>query len=156
MAGSTDFFLIGSATTPMALSRSLYSTDKKRFLDESTDFLVLSSVLLPPPLRLYISRAPCEALRLRLVNFFGYYPKSQDFSEFRLGNPGMVLKKQDFLPACGNVCTCVNISVSKDMTTMWHHQFCINCIVECGSSDIERRILNRGNMDTILCYRFKA
>ena len=40
----------------------------------------------PPDFRLFgTSRTPSEALRLRRVNFFGYYPKSQDFSEFRLG-----------------------------------------------------------------------
>ena len=30
------------------------------------------------------------------MNFFGYYPESQDFSEFRLGNPGTrVCKRQE-------------------------------------------------------------
>ena len=61
----------------------------KVFLDESTDFFVLGSATTPPP-RLWthgIPRAPSEPLQLRRVNFFGYYPKSQDFLEFRLGNP---------------------------------------------------------------------
>ena len=38
-----------------------------------------------------MSRAPSEPLRLCRVNFFGYYPKSQDFSEFRLGNPAVAI-----------------------------------------------------------------
>ena len=87
-----DFFLtrFGYYPPPIALSRSRYSTGKKRFLDKSTDFVVLSSATTPPPdVRLAVFRArPSEPLRLRRVKFFGYYPKSQDFfPEFRLGNP---------------------------------------------------------------------
>ena len=64
------------------------STDKKLFMAESTDFFLLGSATTPPPPTLD-SRdfAPREPIRLRRVNFLGYYPKSQDFSEFRLGNP---------------------------------------------------------------------
>ena len=55
---------------------------KSRFLDESTEFLVLSPATTPPPPDFRLA-----ALRARRVYFFGYYPKSHDFSGFRLGNP---------------------------------------------------------------------
>ena len=58
---------------------------KAQFFDESTDFFVMSSATTPPRLLTRgISRAPSEPLQLCRVNFFGYYPKSQDFSDFRL------------------------------------------------------------------------
>ena len=68
---------------------------KADFLTNLRIFFVLSSATTPPPdFRLAVgpmSRAPSESLRLRRVNFFGYYPKSQDFSEFRLGNPDNII-----------------------------------------------------------------
>ena len=83
MDESTDFVLLGcSATT------SPHCTFETRsILREKKDFwtnlrIFSYSVRLPPPsdLTLAVSRA-CR------MDFFGYYPKSPDFSEFRLGNP---------------------------------------------------------------------
>ena len=91
MAESTDFFLLGSATTP-----------------EFTDFFVLSSATTPPPSPT-LDSAPSEPLRLCRVNFFGYYPKSHDFSEFRLGSPAnttLMLKHNSSVLAPGYVTSC--------------------------------------------------
>ena len=52
------FFLLGPATTPPhCTSRSRYSTGKKRFFDESTDFFMLSSATMPPLDSRYFARA---------------------------------------------------------------------------------------------------
>ena len=96
MDESTDFFLLGSATYPPPPrphctfeSRGILR-GKKRFVDECTDFRGTS-------------RAPNE--------LFGYYPKSQDFSEFRLGNPASgheswkVIQSKRHLPLCENSCS---------------------------------------------------
>ena len=93
------------------------STETKRFMDESTDFSY-SVQLLPPPLHFRDSRCfarpeltffgynpptPLHFLGSQYfacrANFFwllpsppprsGRLPKSQDLSEFRLGNPGV-------------------------------------------------------------------
>ena len=80
MPESTDFLLLGSATTtpPHCTFEIAVFYGKSQFQDESTVFFVLNLATTPPP-RLAV-------VRVRQVNLFGYYPKSQDFSEFRLGN----------------------------------------------------------------------
>ena len=57
---------------------------KNRFLDESTDFFVLSSATTPPP-----TPTSDSPVFRGISNILGYYPKSQDFSQFRLGNPAI-------------------------------------------------------------------
>ena len=92
LAESTDFVLLGSATTrpPHCTFEIAVSTRKKKIFGRiyiffRTEFGYYTT---PPPQTLdflELRGTPSEALRLRRVNFFGYYPKSQDFSEFRLG-----------------------------------------------------------------------
>ena len=59
-----------------------FSTD---FFDESTNFVLLSAATTPPP-HDTISLSRPAVFCPRRVNFFGYYPKSEDFSELRLDN----------------------------------------------------------------------
>ena len=62
-----------------------------------------------PPPSPTLDSAPSEPLRLCRVNFFGYYPKSHDFSEFRLGSPAnttLMLKHNSSVLAPGYVTSC--------------------------------------------------
>ena len=72
-------------------SRLRYSTEKNRFLDESTDFCVLSSATNPPPPSPPPSPPP-PTLDSRRVNLFGcakwtFSATTRNLRIFRLGNP---------------------------------------------------------------------
>ena len=77
---------------------------KKLFMDECTDFYLLVSATSPPPPppppTRPIALSRYAVFRARRVNFFGYYSPgpvcfrtSQDFSEFRWGNPESVFNR---------------------------------------------------------------
>ena len=74
------------------LRKNPFSTDFYRLFQstDKNDFVLSSATTPHPDFRLdswYFAHAPSEPLRLRRVNFFGYYQKSHDFSDFRLSNP---------------------------------------------------------------------
>ena len=72
--------------TPLHSRHSRLCTDNQMtFGHESTDFVLLGSATTPSPRPIALYRL--AAFRARRVNIYGYYPKSQDFSEFRLGSP---------------------------------------------------------------------
>ena len=88
------------------ITRDTQSTEKRIFItcfglrtknDLWTNLRIFSySVrLLPPPPPDPTALSRLAAFRARQVNFFGYYSKSQDFSEFRLGNLESLLSRLD-------------------------------------------------------------
>ena len=112
---------------PIALRDRGILRKKNDFVYESTDVFVLSSATTPP-------LPTCAVLRARRVNFFGYYPKSEDFSEFRLGNPPFPYTLHCVACIYRNVCLCNPLPLARccllasetdrgdlwQMPSMWH------------------------------------